>query len=45
MRVKPAQVSLGGQAAELVFAGQHEHLVGEVEGDLVEREIGELDFL
>ena len=42
---KPAQVALGGQAAKLVFAGQHQHVVCEVEGNLIEREIGELDFL
>jgi hypothetical protein len=42
---KPAQVALGGQAALLVFAGQHQHLVCEVEGNFDEWEIGELDFL
>lgn len=42
---RPAQVALGGQVAKLVFAGQHQHIVCEVEGNLVEREIGELDSL
>lgn len=43
--MEPAQVALGGQAAKLIFARQHEHIVCEVEGNFIEREIGEFDFL
>lgn len=42
---EPAQVALGGQSAKIIFARQHQHIVYEVEGDFIEREIGELDFL
>ncbi len=35
----------GRAKRQLIFAGQHDHVAGEIEGDLIEREIGELDFL